>query len=378
VIWVGLCLLGSGCAQPKAQRETVHQPPSPTLEPLPPNLKEPTAEPPEANQTSFGELKSSPPTLAPVPAKLTALDALRSGQEMEQPLKLPRKVEKEEPLTLHFDDLDVRKDSDTGKEGGSEEAAVGKAAAQPIDDDGNAPVPRRFLDEPDEGRLSGVASLTRRYVDLVSDLPVRILDTRKTTPGWRRLEKYAVRCGGGHNHRMGLFLLLRAHDLDDAYQSARAEVARQRVLASAADAALQKEKKDLAQRVDAVRKFLAGRVLWSMHLSDLAARLPASAPLMSLQGLSELDRSGKKGKKSLVLKASAPINSGGSTPREFDDFVGSLRGHPLLQKDFPLVELADIRWQAGTTSSKPLATFTVVCLPNDDKAAAKVKGAGGH
>ena len=54
-------------------------------------------------------------------------------------------------------------------------------------------------------RLSGVASLTRRHVDRVADLPCRILDTRKTTPGWRLLEKYAVRCGGGHNHRMGLF-----------------------------------------------------------------------------------------------------------------------------------------------------------------------------
>jgi nicotinate-nucleotide pyrophosphorylase (carboxylating) len=54
-------------------------------------------------------------------------------------------------------------------------------------------------------RLSGVASLTRKYVDLVADLPVLILDTRKTTPGWRLMEKYAVRCGGGHNHRMGLY-----------------------------------------------------------------------------------------------------------------------------------------------------------------------------
>ena len=54
-------------------------------------------------------------------------------------------------------------------------------------------------------RLGGVASLTRRHVDLVADLPCRILDTRKTTPGWRLLEKYAVRCGGGHNHRMGLY-----------------------------------------------------------------------------------------------------------------------------------------------------------------------------
>jgi len=53
-------------------------------------------------------------------------------------------------------------------------------------------------------RLSGVATLTRRFVDAVAGLPVQILDTRKTTPGWRLLEKYAVRCGGGHNHRIGL------------------------------------------------------------------------------------------------------------------------------------------------------------------------------
>jgi nicotinate-nucleotide pyrophosphorylase (carboxylating) len=54
-------------------------------------------------------------------------------------------------------------------------------------------------------RLSGVATLTRRYASLVADLPVRLLDTRKTTPGWRLLEKYAVRQGGGHNHRLGLY-----------------------------------------------------------------------------------------------------------------------------------------------------------------------------
>jgi nicotinate-nucleotide pyrophosphorylase (carboxylating) len=53
--------------------------------------------------------------------------------------------------------------------------------------------------------LSGIASLTRRYVEAVDGLPVQILDTRKTTPGWRLLEKYAVRQGGGHNHRFGLY-----------------------------------------------------------------------------------------------------------------------------------------------------------------------------
>jgi nicotinate-nucleotide pyrophosphorylase (carboxylating) len=55
------------------------------------------------------------------------------------------------------------------------------------------------------GRLSGIATLARKYVDAVSHTRARIYDTRKTTPGWRRLEKYAVRLGGGHNHRTGLF-----------------------------------------------------------------------------------------------------------------------------------------------------------------------------
>lgn len=53
--------------------------------------------------------------------------------------------------------------------------------------------------------LSGVASITRRYVDAVAGTGAEILDTRKTHPGYRLLEKYAVRCGGGRNHRVGLF-----------------------------------------------------------------------------------------------------------------------------------------------------------------------------
>jgi nicotinate-nucleotide pyrophosphorylase (carboxylating) len=55
------------------------------------------------------------------------------------------------------------------------------------------------------GRLSGVATLTRRYVDAVAGTGATVLDTRKTTPGLRALEKLAVRCGGGENHRFGLY-----------------------------------------------------------------------------------------------------------------------------------------------------------------------------
>ncbi|HEV3385634.1 MAG TPA: carboxylating nicotinate-nucleotide diphosphorylase, partial [Gemmata sp.] len=54
-------------------------------------------------------------------------------------------------------------------------------------------------------RLSGVASLTRKFVEAATGSHAKILDTRKTTPGWRLLEKYAVRTGGGTNHRLGLY-----------------------------------------------------------------------------------------------------------------------------------------------------------------------------
>jgi nicotinate-nucleotide pyrophosphorylase (carboxylating) len=54
-------------------------------------------------------------------------------------------------------------------------------------------------------RLSGIATHVQTYADLLADRPVRLVDTRKTTPGWRVLEKYAVRVGGARNHRMGLY-----------------------------------------------------------------------------------------------------------------------------------------------------------------------------
>jgi nicotinate-nucleotide pyrophosphorylase (carboxylating) len=77
--------------------------------------------------------------------------------------------------------------------------------------------------------LSGTATRCRQYADLVADTPVRLLDTRKTIPGLRLAQKYAVRCGGCHNHRIGLFdafLLKENHisacgGIDGAVQAAR-------------------------------------------------------------------------------------------------------------------------------------------------------------
>lgn len=67
-------------------------------------------------------------------------------------------------------------------------------------------------------RLSGIATVTRRYCDLIKDTSCRVLDTRKTTPGLRLLEKWAVAIGGGTNHRVGLYdmIMLKDNHIDAA------------------------------------------------------------------------------------------------------------------------------------------------------------------
>jgi len=67
-------------------------------------------------------------------------------------------------------------------------------------------------------RASGIATTTRRYVDAIRETKARIYDTRKTAPGLRALDKYAVRCGGGENHRIGLFdmFLIKNNHIDRA------------------------------------------------------------------------------------------------------------------------------------------------------------------
>lgn len=78
--------------------------------------------------------------------------------------------------------------------------------------------------------LSATATLTRQYVDQLIGLPVQILDTRKTIPGLRLAQKYAVRCGGGHNHRIGLYdgILIKENHINAAGSIANAiEQARQ-------------------------------------------------------------------------------------------------------------------------------------------------------
>jgi len=102
-----------------------------------------------------------------------------------------------ELLPLIYDEIDLWKHSGDPAEPGEPVATARGPARQLLSSER---VALNFLQ-----RLSGIATLARRYVDAVADTGCRILDTRKTTPGLRRLEKMAAAAGGVVNHRMGLY-----------------------------------------------------------------------------------------------------------------------------------------------------------------------------
>ncbi len=109
------------------------------------------------------------------------------------------------------------------------------------------------------GRMSGIATLTRLYVDAVAGTRAKIVDTRKTTPGLRAFEKYAVRCGGGMNHRVGLFdavlikdnHIVAADGIDKAIAAARAHAGHMVKIEIEVDT-LQQLQIVLSHKVDAV------------------------------------------------------------------------------------------------------------------------------
>ena len=119
------------------------------------------------------------------------------------------------------------------------------------------------------GRLSGIATLTRRYVDAVAGTGVAILDTRKTTPGLRLLEKHAVACGGGRNHRFGLDdgVLVKDNHLRAA-GSLRAAVERVR---AATPLPVQVECDTLAQVAEALAANVDAILLDNMTAEELVA-----------------------------------------------------------------------------------------------------------
>lgn len=123
------------------------------------------------------------------------------------------------------------------------------------------------------GRLSGIATLTRKYVKAISHTRAKCLDTRKTTPGWRRLEKYAVACGGGTNHRMGLydmFLIKENHILAAGSMAEAVNRCREYMQNHNIQAAIVVETRNLAEMKIACSLSVDRIMLDNMNLQDMS------------------------------------------------------------------------------------------------------------
>lgn len=145
------------------------------------------------------------------------------------------------------------------------------------------------------GRLSGIATLAARYVHAVQGTGARVYDTRKTTPGWRRLEKYAIHCGGGCNHRTGLFdavlikdnhLALAALQPSQAVRRAR-DFLHEMLPAGEADAMIVEVEVDTLEQLDEVLPAAPDLVLLDnmtpQQLRAAVARRDATAPQVGLE-----------------------------------------------------------------------------------------------
>ncbi len=144
-------------------------------------------------------------------------------------------------------------------------------------------------------RLSGVATLTAQFVAAAAETKAVILDTRKTTPGWRALEKYAVLMGGGSNHRMGLhdMVLIKDNHIDAA-GGITAAVAAVRADAHANDLPIEVEVKNLGELGEALALSVDRILLDNMTLEQMreAVALTAGCVPLEASGNMSLDRVG--------------------------------------------------------------------------------------
>jgi nicotinate-nucleotide pyrophosphorylase (carboxylating) len=139
------------------------------------------------------------------------------------------------------------------------------------------------------GRLSGIATLTRRYVDAIEGTGATVLDTRKTTPGLRALEKHAVASGGGRNHRFGLddAVLIK----DNHLRAAGSLVAAVEAVRAASDLPVEVECETLDQVAEALEVGVDAILLDNMTLDQLreAVRLTAGRARLEASGGVNLD-----------------------------------------------------------------------------------------
>ncbi len=142
-------------------------------------------------------------------------------------------------------------------------------------------------------RLSGIATLTAQFVEAVADTQAVILDTRKTTPGFRALEKYAVRMGGGSNHRIGLYDMVLIKDNHiDAAGSITAAVDSVRATPDAIGLPIEVEVKNLDELDEALACKVNRILLDNMSLDQMSAAVAKNAGRIPLEasGNMSLDR----------------------------------------------------------------------------------------
>ena len=136
--------------------------------------------------------------------------------------------------------------------------------------------------------LSGTATLTRHYVDLIAGTRARLLDTRKTVPGLRLAQKYAVRCGGGHNHRVGLYdaYLIKENHIAAA-QNIGAAVAQARALHP--ERRLEVEVETLAQLDEVITAGADIALLDNFSLADTGRAVATAAGRILLEASGGID-----------------------------------------------------------------------------------------
>ncbi|NOX44170.1 MAG: carboxylating nicotinate-nucleotide diphosphorylase [Caldiserica bacterium] len=131
-------------------------------------------------------------------------------------------------------------------------------------------------------RLSGIATLTSRFVEAAAPYRAVILDTRKTTPGWRYLEKYAVRCGGGRNHRMGLYDMVLIKDNHIAACGSIAEAVR-RVRAAGVTLPVEVEVRNLEELREALELGVDRILLDNFRVEEIAEAVRIAAGRVPLE-----------------------------------------------------------------------------------------------
>jgi len=141
-------------------------------------------------------------------------------------------------------------------------------------------------------RLSGISTHTRKYVDRVAGSSVRLTDTRKTIPGWRGLEKYAVKVGGAHNHRFGLYDAILIKDNHIAACGGISEAVAKVQSDKDASQQIEVEVSDLGQVKEALESRADIIMLDNMNLTDIrrAVTFVKGRALIEVSGGVTLDR----------------------------------------------------------------------------------------